>query len=42
MPICDCGCDCRIGCRRCDLDCTSREAQPIDDDGYQDYLIARG
>lgn len=40
-PICDCGCDCRHGCPACDPDCTSRAAEPIDDDGYDDYQLAR-
>lgn len=40
MPVCDCGC-CRVGCPDCHRECTSWEAQPIEDDGYQDYLAAR-
>lgn len=40
-PICDCGC-CRHGCRDCDPDCMSREAQLVEDDGPpSDYWEAR-
>lgn len=41
MPLCDCACGCGHGCGACLPGCTSREAQPIEDDGYGDYLLAR-
>jgi hypothetical protein len=41
MPTCDCGCDCGHGCSACLAGCTSCVAEPIDDNGYDDYLLAR-
>ena len=41
-PLCDCSCSCSTGCRDCDDGCTSRQARPIDDGGYDDYLIGYG
>lgn len=34
------GCDCGTCCNACGHDpgCTSRQAEQVDDDGYQDYL----